>query len=132
MRGLDTNILVRYITADDAEQTEKAKGIVEGAEDRGDRLYVNTIVLCELCWTLRGKPYRYDRPSVAAVIELMLGSAVFEIQDRELVQRTMVDFRLGKADFSDYLIGYQNRAAGCEDTATFDTKLRDREGFSVV
>jgi predicted nucleic-acid-binding protein len=132
MRGLDTNVLVRYITSDDAEQTQRAKEIIERAEDDGERLHVNTIVLCELCWTLRGKQYEYDRPSIAAVIELILGTAVFEIQNRDVVQRAMVDYRLGKADFSDYLIGYQNRALGCEDTVTFDRKLRHHEGFSLI
>ncbi len=132
MRGLDTNVLVRYITADDAEQTQRAKEIIERAEDNGERLYVNTIVLCELCWTLRGKQYEYDRPSIAAVIELILDTAVFEIQNRDTVQRAMVDYRLGKADFSDYLIGYQNRALGCEDTVTFDRKLRHHEGFDLL
>jgi len=132
MRGLDTNILVRYITADDAEQTQKAREIIERAEDAGERLQVNTIVLCELCWTLRGKHYEYDRPSIAAVIELILDTAVFEIQNRDVVQRAMVDYRLGKADFSDYLIGYQNRSVGCEDTVTFDRKLRHHVGFSLI
>jgi predicted nucleic-acid-binding protein len=132
MRGLEANLLVRYITADDAEKTQRAKEIIERAEDNGERLYVNTIVLCELCWTLRGKQYQYDRPSIAAVIELILGAAVFEIQNRDVVQRAMVDYRLGKADFSDYLIGYQNRALGCEDTVTFDRKLRRQEGFNLI
>ena len=65
MRGLEANLLVRYITAEDAEKTQRAKEIIERAEDNGERLYVNTIVLCELCWTLRGKQYQYDRPSIA-------------------------------------------------------------------
>ena len=51
---------------------------------------------------------------------------------RDAVQRAMVDYRLGKADFSDYLIGYQNRALGCEDTVTFDRKLRQQEGFNLI
>ena len=132
MRGLDTNVLVRYITADDADQTPKAKAIIEQAEDNGELLHINTIVLCELCWTLRGKQYQYDRPSIAAVIELLLGTAVFEIQNRDLVQRAMIDYRLGKADFSDYLIGYQNRSVGCGDTVTFDRKLQHQEGFNLI
>jgi predicted nucleic-acid-binding protein len=40
--------------------------------------------------------------------------------------------RQERADFSEYLIGYQNRAAGCMDTATFDEKLRDQEGFALI
>ncbi len=45
---------------------------------------------------------------------------------------SVVFYRLSKADFSDYLTGYQNRALGCEDTVTFDRKLRHHEGFSSI
>jgi predicted nucleic-acid-binding protein len=44
----------------------------------------------------------------------------------------MIDYRLGKADFSDYLIGYQNRSVGCGDTVTFDRKLQHQEGFNLI
>ena len=69
MRAVDTNALVRYITADDSAQSPRASALIEEAEDRGERLYLNAVVLCELCWVLRGKPYRYDRPTIAAVLE---------------------------------------------------------------
>jgi len=134
MTGVDTNVLVRYITADDSVQTPIAKALIEGAEDEAERepLYVNTIVLCELCWTLRGRPYAFDRPSIAAVIEKMLATQVFELQNRDLVQRAAEAYRLGRADFADYLIGLQNQRAGCEDTATFDTNLKAFPGFRVL
>lgn len=132
MRGVDTNVLVRYITADDSRQTFLAKALIELAEDEGERLYVNAIVLCELCWTLRGKPYAFDRPSIAAVIQKMLGSPVFEIQSRDLVQKAAEAYRLGGADFADYLIGLENQRAGCENTRTFDANLKSNPAFSLL
>ena len=132
MRGLDTNILVRYITGDDSQQTPRAKTFIERAEDEGERLCVDTIVPCELCWTLRGRPYAFDRPSIAAVLERMLASTVFEIQGRDLVQRATEAYRLGPADFADYLIGLHNQHEGCRDTTTFDTNLNDHPAFRLL
>jgi predicted nucleic-acid-binding protein len=131
MRGLDTNVLVRYITDDDPEQSPIAKRLIQDAEDKGDRLYINTVVLCELCWTLRGGRYRYDRPTIAAVLEKILAIKLFEIQNRDLVNRATRDYQLGKADFADYLIGLSNQRAGCEDTVSFDGGVKDLEGFTI-
>jgi predicted nucleic-acid-binding protein len=55
-----------------------------------------------------------------------------EIQDLHLVQQALDDYRSGKADFADYLIGHQNRRAGCRDTLTFDVPLSKHEGFSLL
>ena len=85
MRGVDTNVLVRYLTDDDPTQSPLAQALIHGAEDEGERLYISTIVMCELCWTLRGKRYRYDRPTIAAAFEKMLDARVFEFENRSLV-----------------------------------------------
>ena len=132
MRGVDTNVLVRYITDDDPEQSRVARTLIQGAEDEGDRLYINTIVVCELCWTLRGKQYRCDRPTIAAVLEKMLDARVFEFENRALVARAADEYRLGRADFADYLIGLSNDRVGCGDTVSFDTHLETLAGFRVL
>jgi len=132
VRGVDTNVLVRYITDDHPEQSRVARTLIQGAEDERDRLYVNTIVVCELCWTLRGKQYRYDRPTIAAVLEKMLDARVFEFENRALVARAAEEYRLGRADFADYLIGLSNDRAGCSDTVSFDIQLETLAGFTVL
>jgi predicted nucleic-acid-binding protein len=132
VRGVDTNVLVRYITDDDPLQSSRAKQFIEGAEERGERLFVNTTVVCELCWTLRGGRYQYDRPSIAAVIERMLQARTFDFEHRDLVLRSMKDYRHGGADFADYLIGHRNLTAGCSDTVSFDAGLENAPGFALL
>ena len=132
MRGVDTNVLVRFVTDDDARQSPRARRFIEDAEERGERLFVNAAVICELCWTLRSEPYQYDRPSIAAVLEHMLQARIFEIEHRDLILRSTNDYRSGRADFADYLIGHRNLAAGCDDTATFDRRLAKVAGFSAL
>jgi predicted nucleic-acid-binding protein len=132
VRGIDTTVLVRYITDDDPHQSPKAKRFIEDAEDSGERLFVNATVVCELCWTLHSQPYRFDRPSIAAALERMLQARIFEIEHRDLISRSMRDYRLGRADFADYLIGHRNRAAGCTDTVTFDRRLDEAAGFAQL
>jgi len=131
MIGLDINILVRYITRDDPAQSELARIVIEGAEKEGRRLHISTLVLVELVWVLRGGVYCFERESVAAALELILESPVFEVQDRDLVRTAVTQFRRGPADFSDYLIGEQDRKAGCTLTLTFDRRLAKFHRFEI-
>jgi predicted nucleic-acid-binding protein len=131
MRGIDTNVLLRFVTRDDPEQAERVLALVEAAERRGDQLHVALPVVYELTWVLQGRHYRYDRPSIAAVIERLLDTGVFAVQDRALVRGALDDYREGRAGLADYLIGRQNRQAGCADTVTFDGRLAAEPGFAL-
>jgi predicted nucleic-acid-binding protein len=126
--GVDTNILVRYLTKDDEQQWEQAVEIIEG----GEPCFVANIVLCELVWVLRGKPYEFNRQEISQTIEMMLQCAVFELENRSVVYQALQRFKQGSADFSDYLIGAVAQQSGCTTTATFDRKLRDDKGFNLL
>ena len=132
MRGLDTNVLLRYLMADDPEQSPIARSLLDEAEESGGRFFLSLVAFCELCWTLRGRPYSLDRAGLSNVVGKLLETRLFEIQERDLVRRALADYREGRADFPDYLIGWLNRAAGCSDTVSFDGKLEGAEGFSVL
>lgn len=131
MRGLDTNVLLRYFTVDDPVQARIAADLISGAEGQGERLHISTITLCEMVWGLR-KFYRVRRDSIASMIESLLDTSTFEIQDRDLVRRALDNYRGGKADFADYLIGWQDRRAGCSETLTFDGGLKGADGFHFL
>jgi predicted nucleic-acid-binding protein len=129
MRGLDTNILVRFLTADEPTQSEICRRLVETTEAEGGNLHISYVVLAELVWVLRGGRYAFSRAEVADTLDALLEATVFEIQDRDLVRRANAAFRSGLADFSDHLIGEIDRRAGCTTTLTFDRRLVAAEGF---
>lgn len=132
MKGLDTNVLLRYILHDDPDQTRIAINAIEQIEQTGRRPFIAVPVLCELIWTLRSQRLRTGRDRIVEVLDAMLETPSFEIQDRELVRRALEDYRRGPADFSDYLIGWQAQRAGCDGTLTFDQGLSDCERFVLL
>lgn len=127
MIGLDTNILVRYLTKDDEKQWKQATEVIE----RGEQCFVANIVLCELVWVLRGNPYKFSKEEISNTIDLMLQCSVFELENRSVVYQALQRFKQGSADFSDYLIGAIAQDYGCSSTATFDRKLRSEKGFDL-
>lgn len=55
----------------------------------------------------------------------MLITKQFEIENRDIVRQALCDYRNGRGDIADYLIGRTNRSHGCDFTATFDRSLKD-------
>src|SRR5687768_6779254 len=118
MIGLDSNVLVRYLTQDDVAQSRKANQVVEEALSSQEALYLNHVVMCELAWVL-GRAYGFDRETLAAALEKMLSAAQFEFEDKNALWRALGGFRSSGADFADCLIGVKNAAMGCTTTLTF-------------
>jgi len=131
MIGLDTNVLVRYLTRDDPAQYAKAASVIETATDRGEQCVVNTAVLCELAWVL-DTAYDYSREEIAGALEQILATAQFEVERLDEARQALADFRATKAGFSDALIGRINRTLSAEHTVTFDRGLKAVETFRLL
>ncbi|MFQ5742439.1 MAG: PIN domain-containing protein [Acidobacteriota bacterium] len=131
MIGLDTNVLVRYLTQDDPAQSKKATRILETEAAQGNSFFLTSIVMCELVWVL-GEAYGYSRSETLTALERILRTAQFEFEDKDQLWQALVDYRGGKADFSDYLIGRLGKQSGCEKTLTFDKDLRNTRLFRVL
>jgi len=131
MRGVDTNVLVRLVTQDDAAQFRRVRKFVEARFAEADPILVNVIVPCETVWVLRSS-YGIPRREIAAALEQLLGVAGMVIEDRDQVASAVDAYRRGPGDFSDYLLGERNRAAGCPSTATLDRRLRSAAAFELV
>jgi len=131
MRGLDTNVLVRYLVADDPQQTALAVGLVEQSRRTGDHLYISALVLCETVWVL-SRTYGQAKAEIIRALELILTTRQFQLENDILVRRSLDAFRAGRADFADHVIGEICFEAGCEDCITFDRGLRGAAGFTLV
>ncbi|MCZ6522255.1 MAG: twitching motility protein PilT, partial [Alphaproteobacteria bacterium] len=82
MKGLDTNVLVRFLVKDDAPQARREAAYIR-AECRPDRpCLVNRIVLCELDWVL-ASAYGYPRAEIAGVVEKLLRADALLVEDSE-------------------------------------------------
>lgn len=126
--GLDTNVLIRYLTKDDLDQWEQASQIIE----ENQPFFIGNIVLCEVVWVLRGRPYHFDQDQIITTLEMMLQSSGLEFENRSVVYQALQRTKQGRADFSDYLIGASAQLAGCSETITFDQKLRGDKGFRCL
>jgi predicted nucleic-acid-binding protein len=127
MKGLDTNVIVRYLVRDDLEQWKLADEYIKQVKADGDVCFINNIVLCELVWVLKSS-YKLKRNEIIDVLGKILRTNIFDFENREAAWWALQQMENDKADFSDYFITKINLDAGCSETVTFDEKLKGTEG----
>lgn len=122
MRAVDTNVLVRLATRDDARQTANAEAfVVEGA-------WVSQVVLVEATWVL-ASVYELGPEKIATAVEMFLNHRDLAIQDAEVVAAALEHFQKRPAlGFSDCLILEVARKAGHLPLGTFDRDLSKLPG----
>jgi len=120
MIGLDTNILIRYLTHDDPEQTAAAVKLIDALSSESPG-FLSLIVIVELVWVLEVS-YRCKKEEIEQLLESLLRSKELVIEQAEVVWQALRKFSAGGADFADCLIERSGHAAECEYTLTFDRK----------
>jgi len=129
VRGLDTNVLLRVLVADDPEQLRRVRRFL-AARPPGEPLFVNRIVVCELIWTLRRR-FRFDREQIADVADRLLKSSLV-VEDYDALGFALYLYRTSGADLADCLLGVTNGLAGCARTATFDRRAAELDEFELI
>lgn len=131
MKGLDTNILVRYIVQDDPVQGEKVAQFIEKTVAEDETCFINNIVLCELVWVLESA-YGYRKEEIADVLEKLLRTNIFHFESKDAAWWSLREYQKSKADFSDCLISRLNKNHGYMETISFDKGVREVEGFVIL
>jgi predicted nucleic-acid-binding protein len=131
LKGLDTNVLVRYLIKDDLRQWQIADRLIDDIAAASETCFINNIVLCELVWVLKSA-YKLSREELVEILEKILQVIAFDFEDRKAALWAVQQMKAGNADFADYLIGRVNQQAGCTETVTFDAKLKGSDGFSCL
>lgn len=121
MIGLDTNILVRYLTQDDEAQAAVASRFIETQLSAQRPGLIGPVVLCELVWVLE-TCFGHTRLELAPLLWKLLAAEEFRIQGRDQAVAAVQVYESTGADFADALLGLHNQRAGCETTLTFDKK----------
>jgi predicted nucleic-acid-binding protein len=112
--AIDTDIIVRYLTADHPEQFARASELIHGED-----VYVCTTVLLETEWVLR-RGYRFSRDQVIAALTAFAGLPRVTLEGTASAAQALEWTRSGM-DFADAL--RLATAQGCEAFISFDQRF---------
>lgn len=114
MRAIDTNVIVRFLTADDAAQAAAARRIIE----EGD-VFISSTVILETEWVLRSG-YGFSAKAIEAALCGLAGLPGVTVEDPPVLAAALDGMAQGM-DFADAL--HLAKAEGCSAFLTFDRKL---------
>lgn len=122
MRALDTNVLVRLATRDDAKQVAIAESFVAAGA------WVSCLVLTEAVWVLSAV-YELGPTEIATAVQVLLNHKDLTLQDADAVAAALAHYRRQpRLGFSDCLVLEVARKAGHLPLGTFDRELGKLEG----
>ena len=132
MAALDTNVLVRWLTDDDAKQSVIVARLFELAIEKDERLFVPATVILETEWVLRSC-YRFDKPLVIAALDALLGVIELEFQTESALEQALWLFKqAGAPDFADCLHVALVSQAGQGPLLTFDERAGKLDGAQLL
>ncbi len=131
MKGLDTNVLIRYLVQDDKKQSATASRFIENQCTDETPCFIGQIVLCEVAWVLETN-YGQGRQQIANIIEQLLQIGQLEVSNPEIVWRALADYRKSNVDFPDHLLARAHESKGCDKTVTFDKKAAKQPAVELL
>ncbi|HUL63189.1 MAG TPA: type II toxin-antitoxin system VapC family toxin [Burkholderiaceae bacterium] len=131
MIGPDTNVLVRFLVADDERQFEKARRLIRREANIGDPALISQLVLLECEWVLRSR-YGLAKDDILAAFSGLLESPEIRVEDEASVEEALYVWKESNAEFADCLIGARYRALGCGSVVSFDAKAAKVPGFRLA
>src|SRR5512140_214726 len=122
MRAVDTNVLVRLVTRDDAKQVVVAENFV------ADGAWVSILALAEATWVL-SSVYGLSTDQLADAVEKLLDHQNLVLQDPDVVSAALHRFRRRPTiGFSECLLLQMAAKAAHLPLGTFDRNLARLEG----
>jgi predicted nucleic-acid-binding protein len=119
MLGIDTNVVIRLVISDDAEQTRRARKLVDQSLSRDEPVLVSLMVLLESEWVLRSR-YGFNSESLLSIFRALLEARELSFEDEPALEEALFRWKDNACGFSDCLITAHNRQMECRATATFD------------
>lgn len=119
---VDTNYFLRFLLADNHEQSEKVKDLFLSASESTNKLFTSSIVIFEIYWVLSSY-YERDKVEIISTLEKILAMEFIEVDNRSILQQALTYFREYSVSFEDcYNLAFAS-SKKAKTFATFDQKL---------
>jgi uncharacterized protein len=131
MRLLDTNLLIRYLTADDPAKAQAVATLLQDVKAGREHLYTTEVVVAEVTFVLSSpKGYRLSNSDIVARLSPILRLRGITIPRKRVVLRALAIFGQQRTfDFSDALLVATAEQTGITTILSYDT---DFDGVSGI
>lgn len=132
MRGLDTNVFVRFLVRDDHRQAAAAKRVIDRSGEQGEPLVISLMTLLEAEWVLRTVMKLSKSAFVDEFKRLLLEASNLIFEDEQAVGWALRLYETGNADFAECLMLAHYQRLGCSSMLTFDAHAAKLPGGELL
>jgi predicted nucleic acid-binding protein len=115
---VDANVVLRFLTAEPADQAEKALALVRLAENGKVLLRLSSVTVAEIVWVLTSF-YDQPKPKVAETLAAFFSAPGIRVEDSQNVLAALTVMAAKNVDYADALLAQIARSHG-DSVATFD------------
>ena len=130
MTALDTNVIVRYLVKDNAEQAEAARQLLESLTPTQPGFICREVII-EVAWVLE-RSYRFARTQISDVLMELTAADNLVVENADDVAVAAHRYRQGGVGFSDLMILQTTNRMGHSPLYTFDRKLGRLQGATLL
>lgn len=106
---IDTNIILRYLTADIPEQAERCGNLLKKAVEGKEEIEIPLLVLAETLWTLV-KFYKVPKTEAVEVLNTLLREPKIKVKDKKIILEALELYKDNNISFTDcYLAVYSSQ-----------------------
>lgn len=131
MIALDTNILVRFITKDNAEQFQKVVDLFYQLEDKHRQAFVSMLVILETIWGL-SHFYKIDRIQIIQNLLPLFNTRFLVIENSTELKSILIQAQHNTFNLPDLMIACRYKIADTLPIFTFDKKASKCEYFQLL
>ena len=130
MIAVDTNVLVRYLVGDDAEQANAARALLERLTPEHPGFICSEVAI-EVVWVLEWA-YGFTRVQIAGVLVELITTDSIVVEAADDMARVVYAYRQGGVGFADRMILAAAEREGAAPLYTFDRQFARVNGVDLV
>lgn len=120
MKFLDTNIILRYLTLDNAPKAKKCESLFQRVSLGKEALFTSTLVIAEVVWVLE-KAYQLSKAEITGLIQKILNTPHIECDEKDVLMAAAGLYSLKNIDFIDAYNVIVMEARKIEAVYSYDT-----------
>lgn len=120
MKLLDTNVILRYLTEDDARKAVRCQELFGRLEKGQEVMCLSTLAVAEVIWVLLAK-YRHPKAFIVEAVRRILNTPHLLVEGKELLLLALEIFEQNSFDFIDAYHVALMQARGLSQLYSYDT-----------
>lgn len=120
MIGIDTNVLVRFLVDDNADQNAVARAFLSERTSESPA-FLSSVALAETIWVLNRR-LAYPMADIVNMLKGLLAADGLLIEHAEDLDAWINGEEEPRGDLADHLIAWAGAKVGCRATVTFDRR----------